>query len=321
MLALLILLISLLFWGVFAVGALALFNIALSWFIEALVPPQGRFIEVDGLRLHVFDSGEKPGQRQPPILFIHGLMGQLANLSYALAPLFPERRVVLIDRPGSGYSPAAPSQSLKAQGDLVAKAIETLKLQKPLVVGHSLGGAVALALALDHSSSLSGLALIAPLTQPVAAPPKPFGALALHSRLAIWLGAWTLGPVVTLMSSNTARKTVFAPEPMAPDYWNRGGAILSTRPAALVAAARDIKDQPRELPVMAARYSSLKTPVAILFGAQDQLLDPKAQGEVFCAQYPQAELTIIDGGHMLPVTQPRATESFIRKSLQRLDAG
>jgi len=310
-----------LLWGLAAFGALVLFNIALSRLIEALVPPQGRFIEIDGLRLHVVDSGEKPGQQQPPILFVHGLMGQLANLSYALSPLFPERRVVLIDRPGSGYSPAAPSQTLKAQGDLLAKIIEALNLQKPLVVGHSLGGAVALALALDHSSSLSGLALIAPLTQPLAAPPKPFGGLALHSRLAIWLGAWTLGPIVTLLSSDTARKTVFAPEPMALDYWNRGGAILSARPPALVAAARDIKDQPRELPVMAARYSSLQAPVAILFGAQDQLLDPKAQGEVFCAQNPKAELTVIDGGHMLPVTQPRATESFIRKSLQRLDAG
>ncbi len=315
-----LLLLWLFLWAILAVGALMLFNLALSRLIETLVPPQGRFIEVDGSRLHVVDSGEKPGQQQPPILFIHGLMGQLANLSYALAPLFPERRVVLIDRPGSGYSPAATSQRLKAQGDLVAKIIEALNLQKPLVVGHSLGGAVALALALDHSSSLSGLALIAPLTQPVAAPPKPFGALALHSRPAIWLGAWTLGPVVTLLSSDTARKTVFAPEPMASDYWNRGGAALSARPAALVAAARDIKDQPRELPVMAARYSSLKVPVAILFGAQDQLLDPKAQGEVFCAQYPKAELTVIDGGHMLPVTQPRATESFIRKCLLRLNA-
>ncbi len=309
-----------LFWALAAVWALVLFNFALSRFIEALVPPQGRFIEIDGLRLHVVDSGEKPGQQQPPILFVHGLMGQLANLSYALAPLFPERRVVLIDRPGSGYSRAAPSQSLRAQGDLVAKVIEALNLQKPLVVGHSLGAAVALALALDHASSLGGLALIAPLTQPLAAPPKPFGGLALHSRMAIWVGAWTLGPVVTLLSSNTARKTVFAPEPMARDYWNRGGAILSARPPALVAAARDIKDQPKELPVMAARYSSLKTPVAILFGAQDQLLDPKAQGEVFCAQCPKAELTVIDGGHMLPVTQPRATEIFIRKCLQRLIA-
>ena len=58
----------------------------------------------------------------------------------------------------------------------------------------------------------------------------------------------------------------------------------------------------------------------MLFGAQDHILDPKAQGEVFCAQTAKAELTVIDGGHMLPVTQPRATESFIRKVLARVAA-
>jgi pimeloyl-ACP methyl ester carboxylesterase len=302
-----------------AVGALILFNFVLCGVIEALVPPQGRFIEIDGLRLHVVDSGEKPGQAQPPILFVHGLLGQLCNFSYALAALFPERRVVLIDRPGSGYSRAALSQSLKAQGDVVAKVIDALKLQEPLVVGHSLGGAVALALALDHPGSIGGLALIAPLTHPLTAPPKAFAALAVHSRLAIWLGAWTLGPTVTLLSFQSARKDVFAPEPMARDYWNRGGAILSARPATLVAAARDIEHQPQELPAMVARYPSLKAPIGILFGAQDQLLDPKAQGEVFCAQNAKVELTVVDGGHMLPVTQPRVTERFIRQCLQRLD--
>ncbi len=308
-------------WGLLAVGALVLFNVALSRLIEALVLPQGRFVEVDGLRLHVVDSDEKPGQESPPILFVHGFLGQLADFTYALAELFPERRVVLIDRPGSGFSQAAPSQSLKAQGDLAAKAIAALHLHKPLVVGHSLGGGIALALALDHPESLSGLALIAPLTQPVVARPKVFGDLATQSRLGRWLVAWTLGPVVSLLASGVWRKRTFAPEPVPFDYWSRGGKILAARSKTLMAGARDMENQPRELPIMVKRYASLAVPVAILFGAQDHLLDPKEQGEVFCAQNAKAELTLIDGGHMLPVTQPRATENFIRRTLQRLNTG
>jgi pimeloyl-ACP methyl ester carboxylesterase len=311
----------LLLWGLFAVGALALFNLALRRLVEVLVPPQGCFIELNGLRLHIVDSGEKPGQEQPPLVFIHGLLGQLANFSYALTALFPERRIVLIDRPGSGYSQAAPSQSLKAQGDLVAGVIGALALRKPLVVGHSLGGAVALALALDHPESVGGLALIAPLTQLVETPPKPFGALAVRNRAALWFGAWTLGPLVTLLSSDTARKTVFAPELLAPNYWNRGGALLSVRPSALIAAARDIENQPEELPAMQQRYAALAVPIGVLFGAQDHLLDPEAQGAYFCRQNANAELTLIDGGHMLPVTQPRATEAFLRTVLSRLAPG
>jgi pimeloyl-ACP methyl ester carboxylesterase len=308
----------LLLWAVLALGALVLFNIVLRRVLEALVPAQGRFIDVDGQRLHIVDSGAKPGQAQPPILFIHGLFGQLCNFSYGLADLFPERRTVLIDRPGSGYSPAALSQSLKAQGDLVAKIIEELKLQRPLVVGHSLGGAVALALALDHPASVGGLALIAPLTLPGAAGPKPFAKLPAPSQRAVWLGAWTVGPLAMLLSFIPVRKRVFAPEPFAGDYWNRGGGILSARPETVIAAVRDMEHQPEELPVMAARYASLDMPIGVLFGAQDRLLNPKAQGEAFCAKNANAELTLIDGGHMLPLTQPRATEDFIRRTLQRL---
>lgn len=320
MMALLILLLSLLLWWLAAVGALVLFNLASTRFIEALVPPQGRFIEIDGLRLHIVDSGEKPGQAEPPILFVHGLLGQLGNFSYALAGLFPERRIVLIDRPGSGYSQAAPSQSLKAQGDLLAKVIGALHLGRPLVVGHSLGGAIALALALDHPEVVCSLALIAPLTEPVAAAPKPFAALTTQSRLARWFGAFTIGPAVTLLASGEARKSVFAPDDIAVHFWNRAGGLLSARPSALIAGARDIENQPRELPLQAARYASLAVPVGVLFGAQDHILDPKAQGEVFCAQTAKAELTLVDGGHMLPVTRPRATESFIRKVLARATA-
>ncbi len=320
MTALLILMCWLALWWLFAVVALVLFNLALSRLIEALVPPQGRFIEIDGLRLHIVDDGDKPGQAEPPLVFIHGLMGQLNHFAYALAALFPERRVVLIDRPGSGYSGAAPSQSLKAQGDLVAKIIDALDLRKPLVVGHSLGGAVALALALDHAESIGGLALIAPLTNPVAAAPDLFRGLAKPNRISLWLGAWTLGPIVTLLRSGVTRETAFAPDPMPLAFWNRGGGLLAARPSAPIAAARDIGDQPTELPLMTARYASLAMPVGVLFARQDHVLDAKEQGEVFCTQATGVDLALVDGGHMLPVTQPRASEAFIRKILARVAA-
>ena len=96
-----------------AVGALAVFNLVLVRFIEALVPPLGRFVEIDGLRLHLVDSGEKPGQSEPPLVFSTDWLGQLNHFSYALAARFPERRVVLVDRPGSGYSQRARPQTLQ----------------------------------------------------------------------------------------------------------------------------------------------------------------------------------------------------------------
>lgn len=308
-------LIWLFLWGLVAAGALLLFNYLLARFIEALIPPQGRFIEVDGLRLHIVDSGEKPGQSGPPLVFVHGLLGQLNHFSYALSGLFPERRVVLIDRPGAGYSQAAPSQSLEAQGDLIAKLIAALNLQKPLVVGHSLGGAIALALTLDHPETLCGLALVCPLTQKVAATPGPFQGLVMQNAAARWLWAWTLGPAMSLLTSGPAVKTVFAPDAPPIDYWNRGGGLFAARPSSLLAASRDMAGLPEELAAQSARYAKLEVPVGVLFAAQDQILDPKLQGETLCRQTPKAELKNVDGGHMLPLTQPLVVEAFIRSRL------
>lgn len=307
-----------LYW-LLAVGALALFNLALVRLVEALVPPIGRFIEIGGLRLHIVDGGGKPGQAEPPLVFIHGLLGQLNHFAFALAARFPERRVVLIDRPGSGYSQVAHPQSLKVQAGLVARAIERLGLKNPLIVGHSLGGAVALALALYHRDRIGGLALVAPLTQLVASPPKPFAVLFKRSRLSLWLGAWTLGPLVTILRARAARSDVFAPDPIPTAFWSRGGNLLGARPSALLAAASDVVTQPRELPQMMLRYGALDLPIGVLFGSGDRVLDPRSQGAGFCAMAPGAVLTKSDGGHMLPVTRPAETEAFIRKVLARLE--
>ena len=150
-------------------------------------PAHGRFIEVgDGACSPSCrrTAARRPGQSEPPLVFIHGLLGQLNDFAYALAALFP-RTPRGADRPaGSGYSQTAHPQTLAEQAAIMAQAIEALDLEKPLVVGHSLGGAVALALALDHRDRIGGLALVAPLTHLVAARSKIHpAALAWRSRL------------------------------------------------------------------------------------------------------------------------------------------
>jgi pimeloyl-ACP methyl ester carboxylesterase len=172
-------------------------------------------------------------------------------------------------------------------------------LQKPLVVGHSLGGAIALALTLDHPETLCGLALVCPLTQKVAATPGPFQGLVMQNAAARWLWAWTLGPAMSLLTSGPAVKTVFAPDAPPIDYWNRGGGLFAARPSSLLAASRDMAGLPEELAAQSARYAKLEVPV----------------GETLCRQTPKAELKNVDGGHMLPLTQPQVVEAFIRSRL------
>ena len=91
-----------------AVGV-ATFNRATKRKAEAAVPPDGTFLEVDGNRLHYVDRGPRDA---PPLLLIHGLAGQIRNFAEPLvADLERDHRVVLIDRPGSGWSLRAPGTS------------------------------------------------------------------------------------------------------------------------------------------------------------------------------------------------------------------
>ena len=140
--------------------------------VEEALPPLGRFIEVDGGRIHYLDEGAGPA-----LLLIHGLGGQMRNFTYSLLEMFKnDYRVVILDRPGSGYSTRPPeaSAAISAQASTIARFMEALGLARPLVVGHSLGGAIALALALNHPEKVGGLALIAPATHAQSRVPAAF---------------------------------------------------------------------------------------------------------------------------------------------------
>src|SRR5262245_48712944 len=127
---------------------LAALTAGLVWFtantarkVEAALPPCGRFAEIDGERIHYVDTGGAG----PAVVMIHGLAGNLLHFDYALAGrLASEFRLILVDRPGSGYSTraAGADAGLTAQAATIAKLIRALGLTRPLVVGHSLGGAV-----------------------------------------------------------------------------------------------------------------------------------------------------------------------------------
>src|SRR5215469_3242811 len=129
-------------------AGLALYTWHVARRVECALPPQGRFIDIDGARIHYLDEGSGPA-----VLLIHGLGGQMRNFTHSLTgKLKNEFRVIVLDRPGSGYStrPGNASAAIGTQAHTISRFIEALGLEKPLVVGHSLGGAISLALALNH---------------------------------------------------------------------------------------------------------------------------------------------------------------------------
>lgn len=301
-------------------GALAAFTAWTAWRVEKALPPLGRFVAVDGARIHYLDAGAGPA-----ILLVHGLGGQMRHFTYSLLDrLKGNHRVVILDRPGSGYSTRASraSAAVGAQARTIARFAATIGLERPLVVGHSLGGAVALALALNHPDAVAGLALIAPASDPQDHVPPVFQGLVVRSRLLRWLLAWTVATPWSIRNGAAMLAAAFDPAPVPRDFAIKGGGLLTLRPSSFINASRDLMAVRDELEAMSPRYENLRVPVGILFGARDRILDPVAHGRALAAKLPDAALELIDGeGHMVPMSSPDRVAGFIASMAERAAAG
>ena len=288
--------------------------------LEKAVPRDGAMIDVDGESLHVVDRGTGPA-----IVMIHGLGAQLRSFGRPMVDdLDRDYRVVLVDRPGSGYSPRAASKSarLRDQAATIAGLIRKLGLDRPLIVGHSLGGALSLALALDHPDVVGGLALVAPLTQvqDIADVPPVFKPLVIRSPALRKTLAWTLATPLGMAKAEEALKEIFAPEPVPADFGVEGGALLAMRPDNFYATSSDLMALEGELEPMVARYPSLSVPVSILYARADNLLGYQLHGERTASEIPGGQIELVEGGHMLPYTQPELTAAFVRRAADRIRA-
>lgn len=303
----------------FLVLSLALVLGVFAWYtrgtvrrIEEALPPPGRMIEVDGQQLHVRDQGSGPA-----LVLLHGLGGQMRHFDFgAMADLRLGFRVISIDRPGSGHSPRAKGQSadLAAQARMVAALIDRLGLERPTVVGHSLGGAVALQLALDYPQTVGALALVAPLSHVPERVPAVFQALAIRPRWLCALLAHTLALPATVIGGGRLMARVFGPEPVPRDFATRGGGLLALRPSQFLAGAADLASLRTHMPPLERRYRDLSVPLSVLYGRDDELLDWRANGQRLVDQVPGARLHLTDGGHMLPITRPTVTADFIAQA-------
>jgi len=296
--------------GVLGLGGLVIFTAVTARRVERALPPRGQFIDVSGARIHYLDMGSGP-----PIVIIHGLGGQIGNFTYALLErLTDEFRVILMDRPGSGYSRRAPGATgrITEQAAIVAEFIRALGLQRPLLVGHSLGGAIALGVALDHPEVIKGLALIAPLTHVPKNVPAPFRALEIKSNFLRWLVAWTVATPIGIRRGKAILDAIFSPDSAPADFPIRGGGILGLRPRSFYNTSSDMRAVNLDLGKMVARYASLQVPVRILYGTSDQVLSHQVHGEAMKTKSSLVSVELVPGGHMLPISAPDLTAKFIK---------
>lgn len=281
--------------------------------VEAHWPPQGRFIDTDGVRLHLCEAGPEDA---PRVLLIHGASANLRELWQPLAPtLAQDFRVIAYDRPGMGYSTRARrnGHALSAHAQLARHVLEASGEGPAIVVGHSLGAAVALRLALDHPSFVAGLVLIAPASHPFPGNPAWWARLAATPLLGdIFCGLivpW-LGPVM----GQAGVANNFAPAHPPADYFEDGGVGLIFRPRAFRASALDVVAANAEFAAQAPRYPELYAHAVVITAEKDRVVSPKRHARTLAADLPAGELVIApDTGHMPHRLRPDLVFAAIRR--------
>ena len=142
--------------AVAALGIAALVNRSLAKKAERENPPAGRFVNVNGVRLHYVDRGS--GE---PIVLLHGNGSMIQDFaSSGLIEMAAQKhRVIAFDRPGFGHSarPRGTIWTPEAQADLIHGALKQIGITRAKVLGHSWGASVAVALALETPRDCCGL--------------------------------------------------------------------------------------------------------------------------------------------------------------------
>nr|WP_321250851.1 alpha/beta hydrolase [uncultured Ruegeria sp.] len=300
-------------------GALGLFLLAMNLWTRRLtkkgferVPQPGQVVAVDGGSIHYVERGDPAKQT---IVMIHGLSGQLQHYTYALMDeLTDDFHVIALDRPGCGYSTRDnPSLgTLPEQARMIQEFLDQKSVTDVILVGHSLGGAVSLAMALEYPDRIAGLALLAPLTQQMPAPPQVFKPLEIRTA---WLRNLIGNTIAVPLAAKTAPhvlSAVFEPEPAPADFLDRAGGALGLRPSAFITASQDVVGVDASIGDQCLRYPELQVPGGILYGAQDAILSAAQHGP------PMTEFGLTyeetgKHGHMILITIPEICASFIRK--------
>jgi pimeloyl-ACP methyl ester carboxylesterase len=273
-------------------------------------PFRAQYRTVDGTRLRMIDSG-----RGTPVVFLHGIGASMYGWRYALPPVVAAGyRVVAFDNRGFGFSDKpAHGYSNAEYARLVVALLDSLGISSAVLVGHSMGGAIAAEVALAHPDRVRGMVLIDAAGYGVRWPGVlkiarwPFvGAIATAFR-----GRWITGRILRSTYADPSRVTeaevdqYYAPVP-DPNFGR-----------ALRGVLREFR-----FDSLGGRLVAVHTPTLIVWGDADRWISLR-DGSRFARELPRSEFVLVArAGHAVPEESPdefnRLLLDFLKEGLSRI---
>jgi pimeloyl-ACP methyl ester carboxylesterase len=263
-------------------------------------PPLGKFVEIEGVRLHYFERGE--GE---PLVLLHGNGSMIQDFSSSglVDKAAGKYRVIVFDRPGFGYSerPRRTIWTPEAQANLICKALRQIGISRAIVLGHSWGASVATALALKYPEMVAGLVLASGYYYPTVrgdvvmllGPAVPgIGDILSH----------TLSPILGRLMWPLVMRKLFGPSPV-PKKFGGFPKEMALRPSQIRASASESALMIPSTLGLRKDYTRLTMPVAVIAGEEDRLIDIDRQSARLHREITQSTLRRVPGvGHMVHQT-------------------
>jgi len=281
-------------------------------------PAQGSFVLVDDVRLHFTMHGDPGG---PPLVLLHGNGGSAEEMALSgLVDAAARRyRVYVFDRPGYGHSdrPAHHSFTPDTQANLLLQALRLLQVRQPLVLGHSWGALVALAMATRQPDALRAAVLASGYFTPslrldtllLSLPAVPvIGTLMRH----------TLSPLIGRLLWPLMLRRVFGPAAVPERFRREYPVWLSLRPLTLKASAAEAGMMTLQAARLLPREKRLAVPVVIVAGEKDRMVMTDWHSRRMAGRLPNATLrTVPDAGHMVHHTATAQVLAAIDEAARR----
>jgi pimeloyl-ACP methyl ester carboxylesterase len=296
-----------------ALAALALITQAGVLALQRSYPAQGRIIEVAGARLNVVDIGPRDAAG-PPVVMIHGASSNLEAMRQPLGDMIARtHRVILIDRPGHGWSFRArlEDSTPAVQGRMIDEALEKLGVGSAIFVVHSWSGALGARMALDYPKRVAGLVMLAPVAYPWP------GGVGWYNRIVATpvigpLLAYTVTLPLGLYFAEPGARGVFLPQIMPDGFVGNTATPLLLRPREFLANARDLVTLKEAVAEQAPRYGDIKVPTVVISGEVDKTVTTNIHSRPFADAVRGTKLIVLgDVGHMVQNAVPELVASEI----------